>query len=51
MSYNKEKDVNAGYIGHKYALMLTDIIASQKRTKRATLELLIEEAFSRLEVK
>lgn len=48
MPYNPNTDATAGNISRHHAEMLQAIIAQQKRSKRATLEYLIEQEYSKL---
>ena len=48
MAYNKDKDVTAGYISHEHQEMLEQLMEAHKRTKRAELEWLIEQAAAEL---
>lgn len=48
MSYNKEKDVSAGYISPEHQIKLIKLKEANKRKKRAQLEVLIDEAYKKL---
>lgn len=44
MAYNKATDTSAGYISRQHQELLRGLMKAQKRTKRAVLEYLIEQA-------
>jgi predicted transcriptional regulator len=49
MPYNKQTDKQAGYISHEHKRRLDALCAAHRRTKRAELEWLIDQAVQELD--